>query len=159
RGWSPTLRYLSVTDSVVGLRLTDGAAPSVIGSSFLRNGIGIDASGSTPTISSTSQFVGNTTNAILNRTPATLLTATGNWLGAASGPRDAAGNPSGQGDPVSTGVNYGAFVANAPLINPTVRLATPAPYFDTHNVPVVLTCTNATEYRVAEGGGFSGMPF
>jgi len=159
RGISPNLQYLQVTDGGVGLRLLDGASPTISGSSFLRNGTGIEASGSSaPTIGST-QFVGNATQAILNQTPATVINAAGNWWGHVSGPSDPVGNPQGQGDAVSTGVVYSGFLTAVPLLNPSVRLAAPAPFFEQNVLALELSCVNAVEYRLAENGAFSGVAF
>lgn len=159
RGWSPKLQYVQFTDNTTGLRLLQGASPVVSGSSFLRNAVGLEADGnSAPTIGST-QFVGNTTHAVLNKTPATIVKAAGNWWGHGSGPRDAVGNPQGLGDAVSAGVNYGSYLTSAPLLNPTLRLVRPAPHYEQRNIALELTCVNATEYRIAEGGAFAGVPF
>ena len=159
RSFSPTLQYIQVTDASIGLLLIDTASPAVTGSSFLRNAIGLQAEGgSAPTIGST-QFVGNSTQGILNTTPATVIQASGNWWGHASGPKEAVGNPQGLGDAVSTGVNYASPLAVAPLIAPSVRLASPAPYFEQSTVALDVSCVNATEYRIAEGGAFVGTSF
>ncbi|WP_368563721.1 Ig-like domain-containing protein [Pseudoxanthomonas sp. UTMC 1351] len=159
RGVSPTLQYLQITDSTTGMRLLDGASPAVNGSSFLRNATGIEADGnSKPAIGST-QFVGNASQAILNRTPATVIPAIGNWWGHSSGPQDPTGNPSGQGNSVSAGVDYRSYLTAVPLINPTLRLAAPAAYFEQTSIALELSCVNATEFRVAESGAFSGVAF
>lgn len=159
RGFSPTLQYLQLTDSTTGLRLLDAASPSITGSSFLRNTTGLEAEGSSaPTIGST-QFVGNSSLAVNNKTQGSTLVATGNWWGHASGPRDSAGNPQGQGDAVSAGVNYGSYLATAPLIAPSIRLAAPAPFFEQRTVTLEIACVNATEYRLAEGTAFAGAAF
>ncbi|WP_257644019.1 Ig-like domain-containing protein [Luteimonas salinisoli] len=97
--------------------------------------------------------------AILNRTPATVVPATGNWWGHSSGPQDPVGNPGGLGDPVSTGVNYGGHLTAVPLLDPTIRLAAPAPYYEQSRISLELSCVNAVEYRIAEGGNFSGVAF
>src|SRR5690606_1589939 len=96
RGVAHGLQFVQVTDSVIGLRLVDGASPAITGSSFLRNQTGLEASNSQPTVAST-QFVGNSVLTISNRTPVTLIKATGNWWGHVSGPNDPAANPAGQG--------------------------------------------------------------
>lgn len=159
RAVSPGLKYLQVTDSGVGLRLLDGASPAINGSSFLRNGTGVEVDGDSGPVIGSTQLFGNSSYGLLNKTPATLLTATGNWWGHPSGPQDAVGNPAGAGDPVSTGVDYGNYLVAAPLLNPSLRLATPAPYFEQSLVAIDLSCVNATEYRIAENGGFAGLPF
>jgi large repetitive protein len=159
RGVNATLQAPTFADNLTGLRLNGAASPAITAASFVRNGTGLDADeNSAPTIAG-SQFTGNTTLALQNRTPATVIQATGAWWGHPSGPRDAVANPQGQGDAVSTGVNYGNFLASAPLINPSVRLALPAPYFEQRTVALDVTCTNASEYRVAEGTAFAGIAF
>ena len=152
RGWNPALQNLLVTDNHIGLQVLDGAAPTVSGSSFLRNGTGIEIdNNSTPSIID-SQLVGNTVLAINNKTPNTLIVATNNWWGHPTGPKEATANPGGQGDAISAGVDFGNFVSTLPLLNPSVRLVEPAPYFDQHTVLLDLSCVNATEYRLVEGG-------
>jgi large repetitive protein len=159
RGWSPGLQYLQLSDSAVGLRLLDGANPAISGASFLRNGIAIEADGnSAPTISG-AQFRANSTFAISNKTPATIIQAGNNWWGHSTGPKEASTNPQGQGDAVTTGVNFAGYLAAEPMINPTLRLAAPATYFEQHAVLLDLSCINATEYRLAEGGAFAGVSF
>lgn len=158
-GTTVTLQNLQITDNAVGLRLDATTSPSISTSSFARNGIGIEANESSkPTVSS-SQFVSNATKGLLNNTPAQVITASGNWWGHSTGPADPSGNPSGQGDAVSTGVSYGGFATSAPLINPTVRLAAPQSYFEDRTVTLSLSCVNAVEYRVAEGDAFAGISF
>lgn len=158
-GLASSLQYLQISDSSTALRLFGKATPTISGASFLRNGVGIDADNqSAPTISN-SQFVQNSGQAILNRTPSTTIMATGNWWGDPSGPRDPSGNPQGRGDAVSSGVNYGNFLTSAPLMNASVRLAAPANYFEQHALLLDLSCTNATEYRIAEDNAFAGVAF
>lgn len=159
RGFAPALQYLQITDSVTGLRLLGGASPAISGSSFLRNAIGIDADNDSAPVISETQFAGNTSQAILNKTPATLIQATGNWWGHASGPQDPVANPAGQGDAVSTGVNYGNYLATAPLLSPSIRLAAPASHYEQQNILLDVSCINATEYRIAEGDNFAGVSF
>jgi len=159
RGVSPTLQYLQVTDSSTGLRLLNAASPGITGSGFLRNTVGVETDGgSTPTING-SQFAKNDSQAILNKTPASMVVATGNWWGHATGPRDATGNPQGQGDAVSSGVKYSGFLTAAPLLNPSVRAVAPAAFFEQSSIALELVCANATEFRLAENGSFSGVAF
>lgn len=159
RGFNPNLQFLRLSDNTVGLRLLDGASGAIGGSSFLRNGTGLEADGnSAPTITN-SQFTANSVQAVLNKTPSSVITATGNWWGHASGPKDAVGNPAGLGDAVSTGVNYGSFQTSAPLLNPAVRLVAPAAYFEQRAIALDVSCVNAVEYRIAEGDAFAGVAF
>ncbi|HEY6898582.1 MAG TPA: Ig-like domain-containing protein [Rhodocyclaceae bacterium] len=159
RAASPTLRNLQVSDSLVGLRVLQGAAPYFPGASLLRNGVGLESDGNSLPAVSGGQFVGNTVEAVLNKTPASIVQATSNWWGHASGPLDAAGNPAGQGDAVSTGVNYGQFLTAVNLLDPSLRLAAPATYYDQTSIALVASCLNATEYRIAENSSFPGVPF
>ena len=158
RGASPVLQYFQVMDSLTGLRL-QGASPAITGSSFLRNGIAIEADGSSAPVIGSTQFSSNTTQAILNKTPATVIQATGNWWGHASGPKDVVGNPQGQGDVVSAGVNYGSYLTAAPLLSPSIRLVSPASYYEQRTLALEVSCVNATEYRIAEGDAFAGVTF
>lgn len=159
RGVNTPLANVQLSDNTMGLRLTEGAAPVVTGASFLRNSIGLQAEeASTPTIFD-SQFSQNSSAAIVNLSPSTVIQATGNWWGAGNGPKDAAGNPQGQGDAVSAGVNYASYQTQIPLINPSIRLATPAPYFEQTTLVLALACQNATEYRIAENGAYGSTGY
>lgn len=158
RAVNSVMQYLDFSDNLTGLRLQDVSTATLHGASFMRNGTGMDVDKSTPTISA-SQFVGNTAFAINNKTPATVVAATNNWWGNASGPQEAGANPQGQGDKVSTGVNFASYLAAQPLLNPTLRLATPAIYVEQHAVALELSCLNATEYRLAEKGAFANVAF
>ncbi len=158
RNVNPSLQFVQLTDSNVGLRLI-GASMPVSGASFARNGIGLEALENSAPVITNSVFEQNTGNAIANLTPNTVIQATGNWWGHITGPRDTAGNPQGQGDAVTAGVNYASALASAPLLNPLVRLAAPAPYFEQRTLQLDLACLNAIDFRIAEGSGFSGVPF
>lgn len=155
RGWSPTLKNLQITDNSMGLLVLDGAAPTISASSFLRNSTGLQADNNSKPKVSSSQFIGNTALAINNKTPATIITATDNWWGHASGPKEATANPGGQGDAISTGVDFDDFKNALTLFNASVRLAEPASYFDQHTIMLDLSCINATEYRIAESDSFT----
>ena len=158
RGFSPNLSFLRVRDSTVGVRLLDGANARLTGFLIKGNATGVEADGDSAAQILQSTFESNTSG-VVNRTPSTVIQATGNWWGHASGPRDPAGNPQGQGDSVSSGVNYGSYLASAPLTNPTLRIAEPRPFFDQSLIALLLSCVNATEYRVAENGAFGGVGF
>lgn len=159
RGMSPSLSYLQFSTNTVGLRLLDGASANVTGATFIANSIGVEASGnSAPNISNT-QFFANSSFGILNQTTPTTVIARGNWWGHPSGPLDSVSNPQGLGDKVSAGVNYGAYLATAPLINPRINLVAPALYFEQKTVALDVSCINATEYRLAENDNFAGVAF
>lgn len=158
-GFNPTLQYLQFTDNIIGLQLLQGASPTINGTSFLRNGIGIDADGNAVPIITNSQFAQNSNLAISNRTPVSIIRALGNWWGASTGPNDPAGNPGGQGDAVSAGVNYGSYLVEVPLINPVLRVAGNPSFSELQNITLELGCVNAAEFRVAEGGAFTGLAY
>ena len=160
RGTAPSsLNKLQISDSVIGLRLLKGASPSIEGGSFMRNGIALEAAGNAAPVLSQSQFAHNTSAAIVNHTPETLIEALGNWWGHASGPQDPVANPQGQGDSVSTGVNYASWLTASQLLNPYIRLASASNQVHNPVVTVLLGCVNATEYRIAESNSFSGIDF
>lgn len=159
RGISPALNYLHFTDNLVGLRTINGASPKITGLSFLRNGVGLEANDAASPVVGNSQFSQSTNNAILNRTPSTVILAKGNWWGHSTGPKDNVGNPLGQGDAVSAGVNYSEYLAQAPLINPSIQLVSSVAYIEQSSVAVKVSCINASEYRIAENNAFAGIPF
>ena len=158
-GFNPVLQYLRVTDNIVGLQLLQGASPTINGASFLRNGVGIDADGNSNPLITKSQFVQNSTQAILNRTPSTVIQAMGSWWGSNTGPKDSVGNPTGQGDIVSAGINYGGYLTDIPLINPTLSVLGSPAFTQLQNITLELNCANAVEYRIAENGAFTGLAY
>lgn len=159
RGVSPSIAALQVEQSHIGLSLQDGAAPTISGSSFRGNAVGIEAVDSGGATITGSQIVDSAQFALRNVTPQAPIQAMGNWWGHASGPQDPAGNPAGRGGPVSAGVIYSGFLTNAPILDPRVRLAAPAPYYETSTVAFEVSAVNAVEYRIAENGQFAGVPF
>jgi len=119
---SPVVRFLTVDHSLLGIRVVDGAAPRFEGLSLLDNTVGLETDSASPVLVG-SDIHGNTSFGVRNLTPATAVQATGNWWGSATGPKDLGANPLGQGDPVSTGVNYSGFLTQVPLIEPTIAVA------------------------------------
>lgn len=150
---------LRLDSNAIGVRVYGAGSPAFVQAQINSNNIGLQVeSGATPVVSQSS-LLGNSTYAILNLQPSSIVQAEGNWWGHGSGPKQQATNPTGQGNPVSEGVNFGSFVAAGPLTNPSVRLASPAPYFEQRTINLILACTNATEFRLAEAGQFAGVPF
>lgn len=158
-GFSPSLQFMQITDNLIGLQLYQGASPNINGASFLRNGVGIQANGNSLPVILGSQFGQNSTLAIQNNTPVSIIQATGNWWGSSTGPKDPVGNPAGQGDAVSTGVNYGSYLVDIPLIDATLSVAGNPAFTALQNITLQLNCVNAVEYRVAENGAFTGVAF
>lgn len=157
RRLSPTLRYLSVENSALGMRV-EGGSPRLEGVSLVGNTVGLEVdANAAPTIVG-GDLHGNTQFGVRNLTPATVIPATGNWWGHLAGPTHAT-NPSGQGDAVTDGVNFGGFLIAAPLQNPLLRVAGNVTYTESRDITLFLACRNAVEYRVAEGGNFTGVGF
>ena len=159
RGTSPALKFVQVDQSHTGLMLLDDAAPAITGSSFRGNAVGIQATAAGAATIGGSQIIDSEAFAVRNLTPESPIQATGNWWGHATGPQDPAGNPDGRGGAVSAGVAYAGFLANAPILDPRVRLAAPAAYYETSTVAFGVSAVNAVEYRIAENSQFAGVPF
>lgn len=158
-GFNPALQFMQITDNIIGMQLLQGASPTINGVSFLRNGIGIQADGNALPVITNSQFAQNYTQAILNLTPTSIIQASGNWWGSSTGPKDLIGNPAGLGDLVSLGVNYGGYLIDAPLLDPTLSVAGNPTFTSLQNVTLLLNCVNAVEYRVAENAAFTGLAY
>lgn len=158
-GYAPTLKFLRLTGNGVGMQLDGAVNPSLVGLNFVGNGIGLETLGGAQATVSQSLFRQSTSYGIANRMPEKVVTATGNWWGDASGPRDLAGNPEGTGDAVTAGVNYGQWLAGTPLVNPSVKAVYSGSYVDQAAVAIELACLNATHYRLAETPEFSGVVF
>ncbi len=102
-----------------GIRV-DGASPSLVGSAFHRNPVGIYAiNGAQPRVYG-SAMITCTQHGVYNASPSTMIDARGNWWGDVSGPSHAS-NPDGTGVAVSDGVAF------APWIE---ALAWRAPWYD-----------------------------
>lgn len=153
-----SLSNLTVRDSVRGIRVTDGGVARFNGLSLLRNIVGLEADrGARPDITA-SELVGNFEYAVLNFSPVHVLNARGNWWGAASGPHDPIGNPSGEGDAVSQGVDYASFQVEAPLLNCRVDTVDGSYVVRQPRVRLALSCPGAVSMRVSESPEFSGAP-
>lgn len=155
---SPVVRFLTVDHSLLGIRVVEGAAPRLEGLSLFDNTVGLESDSASPVLVG-SDLHGNLSFGVRNLTPTTAVQATGNWWGSATGPRDPAANPLGQGDPVSAGVDYSGFLTLVPLIEPTLGVAGGLTFTEQPGVTLLLRCRNATEYRVAENGSFTGVAF
>lgn len=158
RNTSPSIVGLRLSDSLLGARITAGAAPAFTSLLLEQNAVGMEVDGARPTLTR-SILQNNAGGALINRTPSTVLSATNNWWGHISGPHDPISNPTGQGNSVSAGVDYAAWLTAVPLLNPKITVANNQYVTNAATVTLTLSCRNATEYRVAENGNFSGLPF
>ncbi len=157
-GGSFNFTKLQLLNNAVGVRVVGPGSPSFSQSRFSGNGVGLQAEqGATPNVGE-SDLAGNTDFGVRNLNPATVVNAQGNWWGHASGPKDAVGNPAGQGDAVSSGVNYGQFLTTLPVV--TCSIVPTAGYVTrTRLVQVQLDCPQAAQYRIAEQGTFTNEPW
>ena len=155
---SYALDALSIADSTLGIHIGGGASPNFQQLSLLRNGIGMQSDGATPQVSQ-SEIRGNLQFGILNMTPASLVQASSNWWGAASGPNDAINNPAGAGDKVSEGVVYIGALAAQPLLDCSIAVADGNYTRSQPNVDVSLECRNATQFRLAASNDFSAASY
>ncbi len=155
---SYTPRFLKVTDSLLGIRVLNGASPVFTGLSLLRNQTGLESSGASPTVTA-SEISGSLVLGISNLTPGTALVhADRNWWGSTLGPQ-APGNPDGLGDAVSTGVDYGTYETVIPLIDCSIESTDGTYTVVQPQVSLALECRNAIEYRLASSGEFGSAPF
>lgn len=146
---------LLLANNLIGIMVRGGGSPLFNDASFFTNAIGVVSENSTPQFAS-SEFIGNVDYAIRNDTPATQVIATGNWWGAASGPTDPVGNPTGSGDRVSAGVDYGSFAAQPALLDCRIAPADGRYSVFVRQIQLALNCRNATQYRIAESASFAG---
>lgn len=150
---------LSVRNSLVGVRASLGGNAELSGLLLQDNSIGLLVeSMATPRVT-TSEIVGNSVFGIQNLTPVQIVQATGNWWGDASGPNDPVANPTGLGNGVSSGVDYGQYLSQIPLVSCKVRAADGQYLVARRTVTLALQCRNATEYRVSESNDFGSAPF
>ena len=150
---------LLVSNNIIGIRATSASTTIFQGLSLINNQTGMEADlASAPHITG-SEISGNSVIGIINKTPETIVQALGNWWGSPSGPNDPIGNPTGQGDKVSTGVNYGSYASLQPLINCSVQPPSGNGTTDVATITLSLSCRNATQYRLSEAADFAGKPF
>lgn len=150
---------LTVTHSIVGVRAGPGGSAVMTGLSLRDNQIGLRVEGaSTPRITG-SELAGNALFGVQNQTPSSIVNATANWWGHPSGPHDALANPTGQGDSVSAGVDYGQYLTDLPLAGCRLSVADGNYRVVIRALTLRLRCRNAVEYRLSESTDFSGAAF
>jgi large repetitive protein len=154
-----TFTNLLITKSSIGIRATDSTASTLNGISFLNNQVGIEIDRNGAPVISGSEFISNALFGAQNKTPSTIVQATGNWWGNASGPNDVVANAAGTGDKVSTGINYTSFTNQQPLIACEVFKTDGVYTTAVNTVGLSLSCRNATEVRLAETNPLTGATF
>lgn len=152
-------QFLQITDSVLGVRVHGAATPTFDGLSLLRNDTGLESSdASSPTLT-TSEIGGSRVEGVSNATPATLVHASGNWWGAPTGPHDPVNNPSGDGDAVTSGVEYTPYSQDVPLIDCSIVVADGQYTVSAPTVVLALECRNAVDYRLSDSASFGSAPY
>lgn len=152
-GPSYSFNRLQIVGNAVGIRVIGSGSPAITQSRISGNGIGLLAEqGATPSISE-SDISGNLQFGVRNTNAATPVLAKGNWWGHASGPRDAVGNPAGQGNPVSTGVDYGNYLTAEPVLACTMA-PTQGYVTRVRTVELSLDCPQAASFRIQETDQF-----
>lgn len=115
-GGAYSFNRLQLSHNAVGIRVIGSGSPAITASRITHNDVGLLAEqGATPSIAE-SDISANTQFGVRNTQPAAVVQARGNWWGHASGPKDAVGNPAGQGNAVSTGVDYGSYLSAEPVL-------------------------------------------
>ena len=157
-GGAYSFSKLQLLNNTFGVRVVGAGSPTFSQSRFTANATGLQAEqGATPSIGE-SDISGNTDYGVRNLNPATIVNAQGNWWGHASGPRDTVGNPAGQGNPVSAGVNYGQYLPAEPVL--TCTMVPTAGYVTrVRAIQLQLDCPQAAQYRIAEQSSFSTEPW
>ncbi len=152
-GGSYSFNRLQLSHNAIGIRVIGSGSPSISASRITHNEVGLLAEqGATPSIAE-SDISANTQFGVRNTQPAAVVQARGNWWGHASGPTDAVGNPAGQGNAVSTGVDYGSYLGAEPVLNCTMA-PTQGYVTRVRNVELVLECPQAAQYRIQESDQF-----
>lgn len=157
-GGTYSFNKLQLLNNTLGVRVVGAGAPTFSQSRFSGNATGLQAEqGATPSVGQ-SDIAGNSDYGVRNLNPATVVNAQGNWWGHASGPRDTVGNPSGQGNAVSAGVNYGQYLPAEPVL--TCTMVPTASYVTrVRAIQLQLDCPQSSQYRVAEHNNFTTEPW
>lgn len=153
-GGTYSFNNLQLLHNTIGVRVIGPGTPSFSQSRFTANATGLQAEqGATPSVGA-SDISGNSDFGVRNLAPAAIVNAQGNWWGHASGPRDTAANPAGQGNAVSAGVNYGQYLQAEPVL--TCTMVPTAGYVSrVRAIQLQLDCPQAAQYRVAEQSSFT----
>jgi hypothetical protein len=149
---------LSLMHNRIGVHIGAGSSARLNRFRLLNNQIGMEVDQSTPFLQQ-SMIVGNTQWGVQNQTPTLSVNAHNNWWGHASGPLDPTGNPSGQGDRVSAGVEYTTARTQLPLIDCRIAPADGRYQTQTREIQLALHCINAVEFRIAEAERFAELPW
>lgn len=163
---SPTVNGVEIkSNSGSGIRLTGGASSAIRDSLITGNAIGVEiGAGSNPSVQNSVIF-GNTT-AIQNLDTIRAITATNNWWGHPTGPKDTSDdratgglyNPTGLGSQVTDGVNYSPWSSVIPILGASFNIAEGL-VTESQSLHINLSCKTCTEFRVSESSAFTGTTF
>lgn len=157
RGGTYVIDYVDIADSLIGIRATESADLGISGASLNRNDVALEASQESLVEIVDSDISGNAFG-VLNLTPEYVVSAAGNWWGSATGPT-AMDNPSGGGDEVSEGVDYGDFLTGIPLIDCSLSVLDGNYKVALPQVQLAMHCRNAFEYRLSATSDFGEISF
>lgn len=152
------LEGVKVSDSEVGLNIARGAVPSFREFSLSNNRIGLQSISAAPKIRD-SVLSANLDFGASNLTVPMPVDAKQNYWGAASGPFDAFDNPNGTGDKVTRGVDYGSYLANAPLIGCRIKPSDGRYARNVRTFEMLTECEGAVELRLSESRLYSGSVY
>ena len=153
------LEGVKISQSDVGLAISRGAVPSVREFSLINNRIGLQSSNAIPKIRDSVLSLNldfgasNLSTSVPGSVP---VDAKQNYWGAASGPFDAFDNPNGTGDKVTRGIDYGSYLAHAPLIGCTIKPADGRYATNIRSFQMLTDCEGAIELRLSESRLYSG---
>ncbi|XWN38428.1 MAG: right-handed parallel beta-helix repeat-containing protein [Balneola sp.] len=150
------IKYARGGGSLAGI-LADNSSPTISNSIIANNARGIQVFGSgNPTITN-SDITGNTEYGVFNRDKTFTIDATNNWWGNNSGPTHTT-NPTGTGDEVSDGVDFGAFTgsgASNPILG-DVSLNGKVQSFDASKILRVAASLDTLNSKQQKVGDVSG---
>lgn len=148
------LNFLQITESIIGVKVTDGALPTFLGFTLTGNAVALETDRRARPSIMNSDLSNNDDYGVLNRTvanPAVTVQALGNWWGHETGPA-----PIGEGSPVSTtaegfgNVAYGNHLDARPLIDCSVEPANGQYEVVQRELQLRVRCRNAAAVRFSE---------
>ncbi|MBO6620974.1 MAG: T9SS type A sorting domain-containing protein [Balneola sp.] len=150
------VKYARGGSSYAGV-LADNSSPTITNSIIAENDRGIMVYGSGNPSVTNSDISGNTEFGIFNRDKTFTIDATNNWWGNNSGPTHST-NPTGTGDEVSDGVDFGAFTgsgASNPILG-DVSLNGKVQSFDASKILRVAASLDTLNSKQQKVGDVSG---
>lgn len=154
-----SVKRMHIHQGQTGLLAAEGGGARVSDSRLDQNLVGFLADTHTNLQVDASTVADNSVRGGENRTPARVVNARGNWWGSSTGPRDPVGNPSGQGNSVTAGIDYGQYLNQPPLVACQIFAANHVYAVVLRAVQLRMICPRATQYRLSESPSFGAAPF